>query len=138
MKNPRSFLEWVRTKSASRLVAQMKGGYLMLMPETADGFRATISALRSLGEGKGVSLHTFSLPEDRCVRLLLKNLGKRMPETEINGELEALRIHVRAVMQLRSRRRDQDIEKYRPLTSHGAPLLQKCDISQSSAVCEYK
>jgi hypothetical protein len=51
--------------------------------KTADGFRATIGALRSLDVSEGVSLHTFSLPEDRCVRLLLKNLGKRMPETEI-------------------------------------------------------
>jgi hypothetical protein len=98
----------------------MKGEYLMLVPETADGFRATISALRSLGGDDGVSFHTFSLSEDRCVRLLLKNLGKRMPEAESNGELEALRIHVQAVMQLRSRRRDQDIEKDRPL--HRASL----------------
>jgi hypothetical protein len=60
----------------------MKGDYLMLAPETADGFPATTSALRSLGEGEGVSFHTFSLPEDRCVRLL-KILGKSMPETEI-------------------------------------------------------
>jgi hypothetical protein len=52
----------------------------MLVPETADGIRTTISALRSLGEGDGVSFHTFSLPEDRCVRLFLKNSGKRMPE----------------------------------------------------------
>jgi hypothetical protein len=115
VKNPRSFLEWVRTKSASKLVAQMKGEYLMLVPETADGFRATISVLRSLGEGEGVRFHTFSLPEDRCVRLLLKNLGRRMPEAAIKGELEALRIHVQVVMQLRSRRRDQDVEKDRPL-----------------------
>jgi hypothetical protein len=43
------------------------------------------------------------------VCLLLKNLGKRMPEAEIKGELKALRINVQAVMQLRSRRRDQDI-----------------------------
>jgi hypothetical protein len=61
----------------------MKSDYLMLAPETAGGFPATISALRSLGEGEGVSFHTFSLPEDRCVRLLLKILGKSMPETEI-------------------------------------------------------
>jgi hypothetical protein len=100
VKNTRSFLEWVRTKSATKLVAQIKGEYLMLVPETTDGFRATIGALRSLGEGEGVSFHTFSLPQDRCVRLL-KNLGKRMPEAEIKGELEALHIHVQAVMQLR-------------------------------------
>jgi hypothetical protein len=39
----------------------MKGEFLMLVPETADGFRATI------GKSKGVIFHTFSLPEDRCV-----------------------------------------------------------------------
>jgi hypothetical protein len=144
VKKIRSFLEWVRTKSASKLVAQMKGEYLMLVPETADGFRATIGSLRSFGEGEGKSFHTFSLPEDRSVRLLLKILGKRMSEAEIKGEPEVLRIHVQAVMHLRSRRRDQNIAKDRPLTPHsivfvhGALMLPNCDLSPSSAVCEYK
>jgi hypothetical protein len=52
----------------------------MVIPSTEDGFRAMVSALRSLDGEKGVSFHTYSLPEDRCVRLLVKNLGKRMPE----------------------------------------------------------
>jgi hypothetical protein len=56
--------------------------------------------------------------EDRCVCLLLKNLGKRMPEAKIREELEALRFNVQAVMQLRSKGRDQDPEEDRPLTSH--------------------
>jgi hypothetical protein len=54
VKQTRKFIEWFRAKS-SKLAAQMKGEYLILAPETADGFRATISALRSLGEGEGVS-----------------------------------------------------------------------------------
>jgi hypothetical protein len=78
----------------------MKGEILMLVPETADGFRATIVALRSLNVSEGVSFHTFSLPEDRCVRLLLKNFGERRPEAEIREELEALHIKVQAVTQL--------------------------------------
>jgi hypothetical protein len=41
----------------------MKGKYLMLVPETADGFQATINALRSL-----------RVP-------MLKNLDKLMPES---------------------------------------------------------
>jgi hypothetical protein len=61
----------------------MIGKVLMLVPEITDGFRASIGALQSLGEGKGVSFHTLSLPEDRCVLLLSKTLGKRMPEAEI-------------------------------------------------------
>jgi hypothetical protein len=90
----------------------------MLLPMNADGFRVTFGSLRSLGEKKGVNFHTYSLPMDRCVRLLLKKLGKRMPEAEIKEELKALRISVQAVVQLRSNRRDQDPEKNRPLTPH--------------------
>jgi hypothetical protein len=117
IRNTRKFLERIRAKSARKLLAQMKGEILMLVPETADGFRAAIGALRSLGECKGVSFHT-SLLEDRCVRLLLKNLGKGMPEAEIKEELETLHINVQAVMQLRSKRRDQDLGKDRLLTPH--------------------
>jgi hypothetical protein len=116
---------WIRAKTASKLLAQMKGEIIMLVPGTADGFRATTGALRSLGEDKGVSFHTFSLPEDRCVRLLLKNLRKRMPEAEIKEELEALHISVQGVMQLRSKRRDQDPEKDRPLTPHFIVLVAR-------------
>ena len=41
-----------------------------------------------------------------------------MPESVVWEELEALDIHVQAVMQLRSGRRDQDPAKDRPLTPH--------------------
>jgi len=67
----------------------MKGEKLILVPRTAEGFRATVSALRSLDGSKGVNFHTFSLPEDRCVRLLVKNLGRDMPE-DVREELESL------------------------------------------------
>jgi hypothetical protein len=85
VKNTLKLLEWIRAKFGSKLVAQMKGEILMLVPDTADGFRATIGALQSLNVSEGVSFHTFSLPEDRCVRLLLKNLGKFIHEAEIRG-----------------------------------------------------
>jgi hypothetical protein len=64
VKNTLKFLDWIRAKSGSKLVAQMKGEILILVPETADDFRATIGALRSLDANEGVSFHTFSLPED--------------------------------------------------------------------------
>jgi hypothetical protein len=71
-------------------VAQTKGEILlMLVPENVNGFQTTIGALRSLDESEVMSFHTFSLPEDRCVRLLLKNVGKCTPEAEIREELEA-------------------------------------------------
>ena len=52
------------------------------------------------------------------MRLLLKKLGTGMPESVAREELEALDIHVQAVMQLRSGRRDQDPTKDGPLTHH--------------------
>jgi hypothetical protein len=71
-------------------MAQVKGEKLMLDPRTAEGFRATPSALRSLDGSKGVCFHTFTLPQDRCVRLLVKNLGRHMPDAVVKEELENL------------------------------------------------
>jgi hypothetical protein len=51
------------------IVAQLIGEILMLVPETADGYRATIGSLQSLDESEGVSFQTFWLPEYRHVRL---------------------------------------------------------------------
>ena len=77
-----------------------------------------VSALRSLDGREGLSFHTFTLPEDCCVRLLVKNLGKVIPESVVREELESLNIRVHGVMQLRSGRRDQDPTKDRPPTPH--------------------
>jgi hypothetical protein len=118
----RSFLAWLRGSIKSGLSAQLKGDKLMIVPQTAEGFRATVSALRSLDGNKGVSFHTFfhtfSLPEDRCVRLLLKNVGRNTPEEVVHEELEILGILVQGVMQLRSGRRDQEKAQARPLALH--------------------
>jgi hypothetical protein len=61
--NTRAFLAWLR--------AQLKAEKLMVVPSTADGFRATVSALPCLDKREGVSFHTFSLLEERCMRLLV-------------------------------------------------------------------
>jgi hypothetical protein len=118
MGDNRAFLAWLRASCPGGLTAQLKGEKLMVVPSTADGFRATVSALRSLDGGKGVSFHTFTLPEDRCVRLLIKNLGKGMPESVVREELQSLDIRVQGVTQLRSGRRDRDPTKDRPPTHH--------------------
>ena len=92
--------------------------------------------------GEGVSFHTFTLPEDRCVRLLVKKLCKGMPESVEREELEGLEIHTQAVMQLRSGRRDQDPAKDRSLTPTtlywwgGGLNCPGCDLSPIYAVCE--
>ena len=78
-------------------MAQLKADRLMVVPSTADGFRAAVSALRSLDGKDGVSFHTFTLPEDRCVRLVVKNLGRSMPESVVRDELESLNIRVQGV-----------------------------------------
>lgn len=46
--NKRGFLTWIGAPCHDGLSAQMKGETLMLLPRTADGFRATVSGLRSL------------------------------------------------------------------------------------------
>jgi hypothetical protein len=61
-----------------------------------------------------VSFHTFTLPEDHCVRLLVKNLARGMPENVFREELEFLNIRVQGVIQLRSGRRDQVQANDRP------------------------
>ena len=66
--------------------------------------------------GEAVSFHTFTLPEDRSTRLLVKNLGRDMTESVVREELEILGIHVQGATQLRSGRRDQDTTKDRPPT----------------------
>jgi hypothetical protein len=114
----RGFLTWLRASFQSGLLAQIKPENLILVPRTAEGFRATVSALRTLEGSKGVSFHTFSLPEDRCARLPAKNLGRYMPVDVVREELENLGICVQGVLQLRSGRRDQEVAKSRPLTAH--------------------
>jgi hypothetical protein len=44
----------------------------LVVPSTADGFRATVSGMGSVDGKEGVNFHTFSLPEDRCVRVLFR------------------------------------------------------------------
>jgi hypothetical protein len=54
----------------------------MLVPENCDGFQATVSTLLSLDKNE-VSFYAFSLSEDLCICLLLKNFGKCMSEADI-------------------------------------------------------
>ena len=64
-----SFMAWFRASCPDGLMAQLKGEELMVVPSTADGFRAAASTLRSLDGKDGVSFHTFMLPEDHCACL---------------------------------------------------------------------
>ena len=114
----RGFLAWLRATYQSNLTAQIKAERLLLVPVTADGFRATVAALRSLDSSRGVSFHTFFLPEDRGVRLLVKDFGKTMTESVVHEEMAALSISVQGLMQLRSGRRSQNGAQDRPLTPH--------------------
>jgi hypothetical protein len=63
-----------------------------------------------------VSFHTFCLSKDRCVRLLIRNMGRQMPADVVREEFETLCICMQEVLHLRSGRRDQKASKARPLT----------------------
>jgi len=114
----RAFLAWLRASCPCGLMAQLKSEMLMVVPSTADGFRAAVSALRSFDGKGGVSFHTFTLPEDRCARLLVKKVGRGMPESVVREEQESLNICVQGVTQMRYGRRDPDPAKDRPPTPH--------------------
>jgi hypothetical protein len=101
----------------SGLSAQIKEERLMLVPVTADGFRDTVVALRSLDGSKVVNFHTFSLTEDHCVLLLLSKIGRNMLEDAVREQLQSLGIRDQGVLQLRSCRRDQSGESS-PLNPH--------------------
>ena len=79
--------------------------------------------MRAANRKKWTVFHTFTLPEDRCVRLLVKNLFRVMIESVVQEELESLDIRVQGVTQLRSIRRDQDPAKDRPPTPNS---LYRC------------
>jgi len=96
----------------------------MVLPSTANGFTAAVSTMRPLEGGKGVSFYSFTLPEDCCVRILVKNLVRGMPESV------ALDIHIQGVMQLLSGLRDQA----KPRTALSPPFL--CVIGANSAAYE--
>jgi len=140
----RSFLAWLRASCPGGLMDQLKGEKLMVVPSTADGFKVAVSAPRPLDGKDGVSFHTFTAPDDHCARLLVKNLGRGMPESIVRDELKSLNIRVQGVTQLRSRRRYPDPTKDR----HPTPTslyqwreslrCQKCDRLPNSAACEYR
>lgn len=77
---------------------------LMLVPRSADGFRANIGVLCSLDGGNGVCFSTVSFTNDRRLRPLLKTACKSMPHNKIREEHEALHTNVQAVMHLWSKR----------------------------------
>jgi hypothetical protein len=60
------FLAWFRASYPGGLTFQLKREMLMVVPATADGFQAAVSALRSLNGREGVSFQTFTVPEDPC------------------------------------------------------------------------
>jgi hypothetical protein len=52
VRDTRAFLAWLRAACPGGLTAQLKADKLMVVPSTTDGFRATVSALRSLDGGR--------------------------------------------------------------------------------------
>jgi len=58
-----------------------------------------------------VRFQTFTLPEEHCVRLLVKNLDRGMPDGLVRKELESLYFYYQGVTQLGSDRRDKTTPK---------------------------
>jgi hypothetical protein len=67
----------------------------MAIPSTAVRFRAAVCTL----DGKEGGFHTVMVPKDRCVRLLQKEVRKRMPVNVVR-EMEYLNTRVEGFTQL--------------------------------------
>ena len=52
VRDTRAFLTWLRESCPGALTAQLKAEKLMVVPSTAKGFRAAVSALRSIDGGR--------------------------------------------------------------------------------------
>jgi len=128
----RAFLAWLRASCPGGLTAQLKAEKLLVVPSTANSFRAAVSALRSheWGGGEVVCFHSFRLPKDRCVRRSGNNLGRDKSESVVRKELYSLYIHVQGVTQLRSGRRGHDPTKDRlPIPHFFVSVLRWPEVS---------
>ena len=71
------------------------------------------------------------------MRLLVKNLGRGMPESVVWEELKSLDIRVQGATQLRSSCRDQDPAKDRPLTPHFiVSVARGSEVSRMQSITE--
>ena len=114
----------------------------MVVPSTADGFRAAVGELRSLDGKDGLKFHTSTLPEDGCMRLLVKNTRRFMPESVDIEDLESLKIRVQGITQLPCGCRDHETTKddppspiisvaQGPQVSKVRSLTQRCGLRMS-------
>jgi hypothetical protein len=108
----------VKDSVSQQSLSPPEGRELIIVPGTADGFRANVSDIGFFHGSKCVGFHTFALPEDAEVRLLIKKLGRQMLESVVREDLEALDISVQGIMQIHSGRRDLYASKYRHLSPH--------------------
>jgi hypothetical protein len=111
----RDFLPWLKALCPSSLSYQIKGEKLMTVPRTADGFRSTVSACDPLMEQK-CSMSFISRRIAAC--LLIKNLGRHLPEDFVLGELAALGIRDQGVLQLHYGRLTRKLPKPAPQIPH--------------------
>jgi hypothetical protein len=65
----RAFLALLQASCLCDVTAQLKAKELTVVPLTAHGFRAMVSALQTLDVRECVPFYTFLPPVDRCVRL---------------------------------------------------------------------
>lgn len=110
----RDFL--IRLRAFSSSLSAISRGETDNLLGTADIFRATMSAQRSLDWRKGLFFYSFLSPGRSFYASAFKNLGKKLTESIVQEVMEAQGFRVHGVMQLRCGRCEQDASKCRPLT----------------------
>jgi hypothetical protein len=105
----------------------------MVVPSTANGFRAAVCQIPSFDGKEGVSFHN-SFPENRYVRLLLEKLRKGMPDNDVREELKSLNIRVQEVLLLQSSRSDQH---HPPNTHFSVSVARRPEVSKVPSLTEF-
>ena len=60
VRDTRAFLVWLRASCPGGLTTELKAEKLMVVPSTANGFRAVVSALRSIDGGECEFPHLYA------------------------------------------------------------------------------
>lgn len=108
-------------------MVQMKGEFLILVTESADGLQATVGVLPSLVESQGTYMFSLLFTPGRSMCVPASERGaKRVLKIDIRDKLQVLDIRVQADMRLRLRRPDHSLNNSSPLAPHYRVVTVAC------------
>lgn len=109
--DPRKALKELETNIGHPIRGEMRGPDLKINPATSDEYRSIRKYLGTI-EAK---CHTYQLPEERNIRVVIRGLGHNFPINEITEELTEKGIVPIEVYQMPGKKDDEGMRKPMPL-----------------------